>query len=180
MKVKNALYKLFGVLLALCAWQAAACYVGYSILLPAPKHVFASLLRLFKDDSFFSAITYSFGKIISGFLWGSLLGTIFGILSGKFKLIETLLWPYMITIKSIPVASFTIVALIWLTSDELSTFVSFLMVTPIVYTNVLQGYKSIDSKLIQMANIFKMPFYKRLLYITVPGLKPFILSAYCT
>lgn len=42
-------------------------------------------------------------------------------------------------IKSIPVASFIIICLIWMSSSRLSIVISFLMVLPIVYTNVLQS-----------------------------------------
>ncbi|NCA67845.1 MAG: ABC transporter permease subunit, partial [Clostridia bacterium] len=98
------------------------------------------------------------------------------VAAGRFSFIETLLWPYMITIKSVPVASFIVLALIWFTSDTLSAFTSFLMVLPIIYTNVLSGIKNIDTKMIELSDVFRIPWKRRLLYIWLPQIKPFLIS----
>lgn len=177
MRAKNIIAKTVAVLLAIAVWQAAASYVGYKILLPGPIDVLKRLPELCKREEFMSTVTYTFGKIIRGFLCGFFVGVLFGLLAGRYKIVETLLWPYMVTAKSIPVASFTIVALIWLSSSSLSTFVSFLMVTPIVYTNTLHGYKNTDPRMKEMAKVFRLSFYKRFIYITLPSIKPFLLSA---
>jgi NitT/TauT family transport system permease protein len=80
-------------------------------------------------------------------------------------------------IKSVPVASFIILCLIWLSSKSLSIFIGFLMVLPIVYTNMLHGIKSTDTKLLEMATLFRVGWGKKLKYIYLPHLKPYILSA---
>jgi len=51
------------------------------------------------------------------------------------------------------------------------------MVLPIVYTNMLQGIKSTDGKLLEMAWLFRVGWLKKLKYIHIPHLKPFIFSA---
>jgi NitT/TauT family transport system permease protein len=83
----------------------------------------------------------------------------------------------MVTIKSIPVASFVVIALIWLSSQNLSSLISFLMVLPIIYTNVLEGIRSVDKKMLEMADVFQMTTRKRMRFIWLPSLKPFLLSA---
>lgn len=128
------------------------------------------------EDGFFSAIWFSFSRILLGFLLGLVTAFVLALLAGRFKIIETLLWPYMVTIKSVPVASFIVIALIWLTSSRLSVLISFLMVLPIVYTNLLEGIKSVDKKMLEMADVFKMPFNRRLRFIWLPSVKPFVIS----
>ena len=83
----------------------------------------------------------------------------------------------MITVKSIPVASFVILALIWLTASKLAAFVSFLMVLPVVYTNVLTGIRSADVKLLEMAYVFRVPFFRRISRVWLPQLRAQIISA---
>ncbi len=53
------------------------------------------------------------------------------------------------------------------------------MVLPIVYTNVLQGIRSTDKQLLEMADLFNIGWWRRLRYIYIPHLTPYILSA-CT
>ena len=79
-----------------------------------------------------------------------------------------------------PVASFVVICLIWLSAQNLSVFISFLIVLPVVYGNMLEGIKSEDKKMLEVGRVFGMPFLKRVLYIHMPQLKPFILSACMT
>ncbi len=175
--LKNILLKLSAVLLALCAWQAAVSFVDLEILFPSPIDVLKRLSNIWKEDTFFETIFFTFGKIFSGFIRGYLLGVVLGLIAGRWSVAETLLWPYMLTVKSVPVASFIIIALLWVETENLASLISFLMVLPIVYTNVLQGYKSIDKNKKEMADVFNIPFYKRLIYLYLPALKPFLISA---
>ncbi len=175
--LKNILLKLSAVLLALCAWQAAVSFVDLEILFPSPIDVLKRLFSVWKEESFFNTVCFSFGKVFTGFFRGYLLGVVLGLTAGRWRIAETLLWPYMLTVKSVPVASFIIIALLWVETEDLASLISFLMVLPIVYTNVLQGYKSIDKNKKEMAEVFRLPFYKRLIYIYLPALKPFLISA---
>ena len=151
--------------------------VDTEFLFPTPIGVICRLFTLWQEDGFFIAISSSFLKIVLGFLLGLCLGLILALVAARFSLVENILWPFMITIKSVPVASFIVLALMWLTSKELSTFISFLMVLPIIYTNILGGIKSSDREMDKMAAVFKMPLPRRILYIWIPRIKPFLLSA---
>ena len=51
------------------------------------------------------------------------------------------------------------------------------MVLPIVYFNVLEGMKSTDRKLLEMAEVFAIPWGRRMRYLYLPQVKPFLLSA---
>lgn len=165
------------MIFALSVWQIAAMIVDTEFLFPSPIDVILRLFTVWREDGFFIAISNSFLKIVSGFLLGLILGTALAIIAARFSVVEDLLWPFMITIKSVPVASFIVLALMWLTSRELSTFISFLMVLPIIYTNLLGGIKNSDREMDKMATVFRMPLGRRILYIWIPRIKPFMLSA---
>jgi NitT/TauT family transport system permease protein len=98
------------------------------------------------------------------------------ILSAKFALISELLAPIMLAIKSVPVVSFIILALIWFSSKNLAVLISFLMVLPIIYTNTLTGIHNLDKDLAEMARVFRLPFARRLRYIEAPQIMPFFYS----
>ncbi len=177
MVLKKTLQKLLAILLALVLWQALALYIDESILLVSPIQVAKRLCTLILEKDFWGTVLYTVLRIIGGFFAGFTLGTLLAVLAGRFKIIETLLWPYMITVKSVPVASFIVIALIWLSSSKLSVFISFLMVLPIVYTNILTGIKSTDLKLLQAAKLYDIKGFKKFLYIQLPQIKPYIISA---
>ena len=171
--------KAAAVFIALLLWQLGAEALNQELLLVSPLKVLLRLKELIITGDFWLSVSYSFIRILSGFFLALLVGMLLAALSGGHKLIETLLWPYVSVIKATPVASFIILCLIWLDSGSLSIFISFLMVLPVVYTNILQGIKSTDRELLEMAEVFRMKLFKRLKYIYLPQVKPYLLSA-CT
>ena len=52
-----------------------------------------------------------------------------------------------------------------------------LMVFPVIYMNVLEGIRSADEKLLEMAQVFRLSVGKKLLYIYLPAVAPFFVSA---
>lgn len=177
---KKTAGKALAILLALCLWHIAAVCVDSRILLVSPIDVLVRLTTIWQTEGFALIIWHSFCRIAGGFFLALFLGSLLAALAGKYEWIETLLWPYMITVKTVPVASFIVICLIWLSSSRLSVFISFLIVLPVVYGNILEGIKSMDSGMKELAQVFKMPLIRRIKYIYLPELKPFIMSACAT
>ena len=162
---------------ALMLWQAAAMALSQRLLLVSPIQVAVRLGSLLLEGSFWRTVLYSFLRIEAGFLLGLFAGAVLAAAAARFSLLEILIWPFMTAVKSVPVASFIILCLIWLGASGLSVFISFLMVLPIVYFNVLEGMKSTDRKLLEMAEVFAIPWGRRMRYLYLPQVKPFLLSA---
>jgi NitT/TauT family transport system permease protein len=127
------------VLFWLVVWQLASIGIGHSLLLVSPIEVAKTLVILIAEPSFWSTIGFSFVRIVSGFLLAIFVGILLAAVSAKSNIIKELLAPFLGVIKSIPVVSFIILVLIWFGSESLSIIISFLMVLPIIYTNVLEG-----------------------------------------
>ena len=88
-----------------------------------------------------------------------------------------LMAPLVAGIKAVPVASFIILALVWLNSQSLSLFISALMVFPPVYLNVLEGIGHTDRQLLEMARVFRVPVSRQLRGIYLPAVLPYFRSA---
>ena len=84
----------------------------------------------------------------------------------------------MAAIKAVPVASFIILVLIWGPSRNLSVVISFLMVLPVIYTNDLGGILSTDRKLLEMAQVFRIPLFRRIRYIYLSQLLPYLRTGF--
>ena len=161
----------------LLLWQLGAMALNQKILLVSPVQVVARLWQLLPQGEFWAAVGFSFLRITLGFLLACVVGTALGVLASRFRVVRDLCAPLMATVKSIPVASFIILVLIWVPSRNLSVVISFLMVAPIVYQNVLGGISNMDHKLTEMADVFQVPFARRLRYLYLPQVAPFFRSA---
>ena len=161
----------------LAAWQLLSMAVGQEILMVSPVSTFLTLLRLMETPGFYLSVGNTFGRIMVGFLLALVLGAALGALSHFVKGARLLLAAPMAAVKATPIASFVILALVWISSKNLSVFISFLMALPLVYESVLSGLHSADPKLLEMADVFSVPGGRRASSIYAPAAAPYLLSA---
>lgn len=176
-RLKAKTQNIISIAAALLVWQAAAMALHQPLLLVSPWQVAVRLTTIWREAGFFASIFNSFSLIALGFLLGLGAGILLAIPAARFPFVRVLLKPYVLTVKSVPVASFVILALLWLSARRLSTFIAFLMVFPVIYSSVLEGILATDRQLLQMAKLFRVPFSRRLRMVYMPQLKPFLLGA---
>ena len=161
----------------LAVWQLAALRVGTALLLPEPGAVLRRVAELASSADFWAAGGVSLLRISLGSLGGIALGTALAVLTSRFRLLHALFSPILTIVKSTPVASFIILALIWMGRDILPFFIALLMVLPLVWTNVSAGIASTDRSLLQVARVFGFSRCKTLLRVYVPSVMPYFASA---
>lgn len=151
--------------------------MGTSLLLPSPAETFLRLRQLLGDPSFYSIIGHTFLRIFSGFLLATAAGCILGGLTAFSPLLYRFFALPMNAIKSTPVASFVILALVWIKGENLSTFIAFLMVLPVIWQSVHTGLGSADPELLEMARVYRFSRGKKLRYLYLPAALPYLISA---
>ena len=174
--MKKDRIRAWAVVFWLAVWQMGAMALDSDILLVSPAGVLLRLGQLLPTAAFWRSVLFSFGRISLGFFIAASVSAVLAALSYRFKLIRELLTPLMLAIRSVPVASFIILVLVWFSSRSLSVLISFLMVLPIIYSSVLTGISTCDKQLIEMAAVFKMPTARRIRYIYLPQVMPFFKS----
>lgn len=171
--LKKACILLFWLML----WQLLALSVHNKILLVGPADTLRTLALLVLTLPFWRAVCFSFLRILAGFFLAFFAGLLTGFLALKSPLFADLLQPAIQFMKCIPVASFIILALIWAGSKNLSVFIAFLVVYPIIHINTLAGLSSADRELLDMARVFHVPLHRRIFFIYRHCLCPYLLSA---
>lgn len=170
--------RIAAIIVAILLWQLLAMKLDQKLLLATPVDVAKTLGVLVKSQEFYSAIAYSMERILIGLLIGAAVGTACALLAGRWHFMEVLFWPYFSAMKATPVASVVILCLVWLSGRRLSVFIVFLVVTPVIYTNILAGIKNLDPKMKDMARVFGINGVRRLLYVYLPELKTYIVAAF--
>ena len=167
----------WAVALWLLVWQGASMAIDQQILLVSPVRVVVRLLEMALTAELWTSIGFSLLRIGAGFLLAAALGAGLAALSARFSRVEELLAPAMLAIQSVPVASFIILALIWFSSRSLSVLISFLIVLPVLYTNLLSGIRAADPQLLEMARVFRVPALRGIRYVYLPQVLPYFRSA---
>ena len=170
---KNFIAALFWVLV----WAIAAWAVDSPLLLPGPLSVFRRLLEMGKTASFWVTAGKTLLRILAGILCAVPAGILLAVATCRFSLFSILVSPLLTVIKSTPVASFILLLLIWLGRDLLPGAIVFLMVLPIVWSNVSAGVENTNRELLEMAKIYRLTPVSTLRNIYLPSVMPYFLAA---
>ena len=174
---RKIVYTCLTIALWILVWQVAAAWINNRIFLPSPYLTLKSLGTLFVSASFYRSIGVSLWNILKGFLLGVVCGTGLAIPAAMWAFFENFVSLPMRVIKATPVASFTILALFWIDSSELSVLVSFFMVVPVIYTNVLAGIRETDRDMKEMTQVFGIRLFDKVRFLYVPTVLPYLISA---
>ena len=161
----------------LVVWQVVSNIISNSIIIVSPLAAFSRLFELVREFDFWMSVSFSLIRILLGFLLAVFVGITSAAFTSYSNALYILLLPLFNIIKSIPVASFTILALMWIDSRNLSVFIAFTAVLPIVYFNTFEGIKNTDIRLLEMAQVFRVPVLKTILYVYIPHVLPYVISA---
>lgn len=164
----------------LLLWALAARLVGRELLLPSPLQILRRLYELARGRDYWIMIANSLLRVLTGIVAATLLGVLLAMLTEYSAFARALLSPVMTLVKSTPVASFIILALVWLGRSVLPAFISGLMVLPVVWANVSAGIAGRDPQLLELARVYALPRGRVLRRITFPSVLPHFRAALCS
>ena len=159
-KFYTPVIKLAAIVFWLLIWHIISTYVDLQILLPTPMSVLEKLIDLASTEKYWLAVGLSFVKILLGIFTGTIIALILAILTAKVEAFNHLFSLPLNVIKSTPVASFIIMALVWVKSANLAAFVTAVMVLPIVWANMHEGISTVDKKLIEVGKCYNFTYKK--------------------
>ncbi len=146
----------------------------------SPVRVLARMVELAQSNGFLAIMGTSLLRIMGGFFTAVLLGVLLGVATAKSTFLRRLFAPVRALIKATPVASFILLALVWMHTNTVPSFISFLMVLPTVWGSVEQGIFETDSSLLMMARAYGFSIQKRIRLVYIPSILPYFLSAFST
>ena len=170
-KIKRR-YGAAAVVFWLAVWQLAAAAIGQEVFLVSPLQTAGTLVQLLPQPDFWQRVGFSAGHILLGFLLGAVCSVACSVAAERWVWVDALLSPVMQLVKATPVASFIILALVWVSGKSLSILISFLMVLPVLYGAVRTGIENTDPQLLEMARVFRLPLARRVKAIWLPAVLP--------
>ena len=177
-KLLIAMLKALGVLTFwVLVWFLVSKKIGNGFLFPSPNDTLKALLALIKTPEFWSATLTTLLRILLGIILSLIIGCGLAFLTSISSILKSLLSPIMNAAKSVPVACFIILALLWIDTGSLPIFITALIVIPIVWSNVSQGISVTDKKLLEVSTVFEFSSMKKLFKIYIPSIMPYFIAA---
>ena len=175
----SASEKIIGIVSAavfIFLWKIISLRVDAEIILPGPEDVFLRLIEISRSLKFRQALASTAIRTGYGFLLSFAAGFIAGIACGSSRKINAALSPVISIIRTVPVMSVILLAMIWFQTDGVPVFVCVLMVFPIITANVRQGVDGVDPGLLAMGEAYRLSRLQVLLHITIPSVVPYVLA----
>lgn len=164
-----------GVALLFGGW-ATLSVVMDSMLLPTPVAVFTALGKILSTPGDLNEALMTLIRGFSGIGMAVLTGAVAGFVAGRRRWLENLLRPTIALMKAIPVVSVIILMIFWFKTDRVPVIIGFMISFPVIYHAVIQGTRHVDQKLLEMAEVFRVPKGRVLTGIYLPSLLPFLVA----
>ena len=179
-KYKNAIVKLGVIVFWLLVWEGIYRYVGRPILVVSPIATFVRISELAVTPIFWTTVYGTTSRVIQGVFWAFFLGSALAVITKHVPFLKILFEPILGMFRAMPSASIIILALVWLPTFRIPSFIIFLVITPLIWANIYEGLGSVDVKLLEVAKTFRWTLWEKCRYVYIPHLAPFVASALST
>ena len=173
---KGKLCNLAGIFMIIILWQVASLIADSAQIVPSPGITFLSTWKILTSPEFWPDMINTIFRGITGFIISLLFAFIVGIPAGIHKNLFLFLNPLLVTIRSTPVISIILLAIIWLGNENVPVFIAFLTMFPIICLNLIEGIGNVDEDLVEMGRVYKVKQSRIIREVYLPSIIPFLTS----
>ena len=166
------------ILLFIALWDLGNQMYGF-LVLPSPIETFAELLRMVQDPAMQSEIKLTLYRALSGFGISLIIGSALGLLAGFFVTASMMSRPIVTILVGMPPIVWIVLAMIWFgMSDQTVIFTVAVASFPIIFIGALQGTRTLDGELNEMAKSFRVPFFMKFFNIYFPHIFSYLFPSW--
>jgi NitT/TauT family transport system permease protein len=171
------LLRLVSLGLLIAAWSIGSHFAG-ARLLPEPQAVGLALIAEARSGALAFNLGVTLARVLASFLIAMALGTVIGLLMGRYRGIDRLGDPWLVVLLNLPALVIIVLAYIWAGLTETAAIAAVaLNKLPIATVMVREGARSLDAGLDDMAQVFRMGPWTRLRHVVFPQLAPYLAAA---
>lgn len=177
-KVLTIIYMWFPLVTLIVLWELAGRSGALNpSIMPAPSGIIETFLNMLDSGRWQVNLLASLSRIVRGFFVGAVCGLTAGFLMGMFRPIEKLTTILVGFFRPIPTIAWIPLFILWLGIGDMSkvTIISIGCFWPVLL-NTINGIKSVDKKLLEVAILFEKSWFVQLRKIILPSALPSILT----
>ena len=176
----NFLLLIVSTFLWLMIWEISALIINKTFIFPGAILTLKTLFDFILMIDFWKTVSISILRIFSGLILGIIAAVASAVLCRLVPITKSFVTIGMTVIKSTPVAAVIMIMWLFINSELLPVFISMLMVCPVNWQNLMDGFSAIDKDLDEVTVIFNFSKNKRLKYLVLPTLLKFFIPAVLT
>lgn len=165
-------------LMLLFAFWEGLSGVYDDLILPSPRLALAEMLRLFESEILTEQLGITARRAAAGFLIATTGGAVFGGLAGLSLTATFLFRPVVSVLIGTPPVAWLVLALLWFgATDGTPVLTVAIACFPPVFLGALQGTRTLDGPLKNMAAVFRLPGWMRLTDLYFPHVVSYLVPA---
>lgn len=166
------------ILLFLALWDVGNHIYG-DLVLPSPKSVFEEIYRLFSTPEFLVDLELTVKRGLYGFAASLVIGTILGLIGGRFVTASVMSRPIVTILVGIPPIAWIVLAMIWFGFGDTTVMFTVVVASfPIVFVGALQGSRTIEGDLLDMMDSFHLSFWQKTRDLYFPHLFSYLFPSW--
>lgn len=176
--IRNIIISILAPVLVLILWQVAAERGWVSkALLPSVTKILQTAVKITENGKLQEHLLISFERVLKGFCLGTVLGILVGTIMAFSEFFNRFLNSLVGILRPIPMIAWIPIFILWFGIGEL-TKVSIITLGTFwpVLLNTIQGIKSVNSKLLEVAKILKKDQRTIIFKVIFPAALPSIFT----
>ncbi len=148
--------EVLSILCILCLWQFGASQYPKAIL-PSPGETLIALIQLLFNRSLLEAIGATMLHSLGGFTVAAVAGISVGLLAEMQQFVKRMLMPIATALQGIPPIAWIVLSVLWFgMGNANSIFTVAVAIFPLVFIATIEALQTIDPKLLEMAQTYKI------------------------
>lgn len=173
----DAWLRLMSFLVFVGVWHVLALVLE-SPVLPGPGRVMARLFGEIASGVLPGHLAVTLGRVALAFALAMVLGTAIGIAMGRWRRLDLLLDGWLVLGLNIPALVTIILCYVWFGLNDWAAITAVaLNKIPTVIVTVREGARAVDARLMQVAQAYRLPPWRRFARVYLPQLHPYLFAA---
>ncbi len=168
-------------LLLFCAlWELGGQVYG-DLILPGPAATLTQLSGMFRSGLAVPELVISARRALYGLGLALAAGTVLGLVAGRSLTAAMVSRPLITLLMGMPPIAWLVLAMLWFgMGDATPVFTVFVACFPIAFAGAMQGSRTVDNKLRDMALSYRLPWWMRVTDVHLPHVTSYLFPAWIT
>ncbi|HWK55484.1 MAG TPA: ABC transporter permease subunit, partial [Hyphomicrobiales bacterium] len=168
-------------LLLFCALWEYGAHVYGDLVLPGPVATFRQLTHMFDSGQALPELLVSARRALYGLGLALATGTLLGLIAGRSLTAAMFSRPLATLLLGMPPIAWLVLAMLWFgMGDGTVVFTVLVACFPIVFLGAMQGARTLDNKLKDVARAYRLPRRMLLSDVYLPHLASYLFPAWIT
>ena len=157
-------------------WWALSVHYG-AYVLPSPRAVMAGFRDIVASGEVWTHTGASLARIAVGFGGAVVVALLLGLVAFLSRLARGVVHDVLVVLNSTSVFVWIVLSIIWFgLSNWAPIFTTFMITLPVVASNIVEGVASVDRRLLEMGDVYRLSGRRKFTAIVVPSTLPYLVA----